>query len=378
VNIMPSASFCWFPSDISCFPQGYLGWGIQQNMRCASGVPARLLLLVACAGLVPVGRLSAQGDATLQDRFANEAPREWEKYRVRAARFQGTYTWAVTFNSNKPGVPARRERTEKHYEFKQREGCALFLEESIEEKNEKASETWARVSNPRYGFEVRRRHAAGPWTVSHLDTDLTNGLSFPAPSTFVEMVSTYPCSFASINRRLRIVVKEPGFELKRVTHVKRDGESLAKMEFAYMPEDPFHIPLRGGWVLYDPAHYWIIREYDVQMDWPAPQGAVSQGTIASALQYQDADDGFPIIKRIAQKIRISSFVDNDNSFDFDIREGDVPESDFVLSAFGLPEPPGFEGKRPTRWYLWVGLAGIGCLVLSAVFAWRKRRAVGKT
>lgn len=38
------------------------------------------------------------------------------------------------------------------------------------------------------------------------------------------------------------------------------------------------------------------------------------------------------------------------------------ESDFTLTAFGLPEPPGITWERPTPWWIYFGLIGGGCLV----------------
>jgi hypothetical protein len=55
---------------------------------------------------------------------------------------------------------------------------------------------------------------------------------------------------------------------------------------------------------------------------------------------------------------------------------DLPESDFTLSAFGFPEPPGVEWKRPFPYYLVA--AGVGTLCLGAFFfrARARRAAVG--
>jgi hypothetical protein len=40
---------------------------------------------------------------------------------------------------------------------------------------------------------------------------------------------------------------------------------------------------------------------------------------------------------------------------------DPPERDFTLSAFGLPEPPGIEWKKPFPWYLVFASIGTACL-----------------
>jgi hypothetical protein len=58
--------------------------------------------------------------------------------------------------------------------------------------------------------------------------------------------------------------------------------------------------------------------------------------------------------------------------------GKLDESEFTLSAFGLPEPVGVEWERPVRWYLWLMLAGVVCLVAGGVFYWISRRRAGGT
>jgi hypothetical protein len=47
--------------------------------------------------------------------------------------------------------------------------------------------------------------------------------------------------------------------------------------------------------------------------------------------------------------------------------------EFTLTAFGLPEPPGIEWKKPMPVYLWVIAAAVGCLLLAMGARWLKRR-----
>ncbi|GIW85246.1 MAG: hypothetical protein KatS3mg107_0906 [Gemmataceae bacterium] len=58
--------------------------------------------------------------------------------------------------------------------------------------------------------------------------------------------------------------------------------------------------------------------------------------------------------------------------------GKLDESEFRLSAFGLPEPVGVEWERPVRWYLWLMLAGVVCLLAGGVFYSLSRRRAGGT
>jgi len=61
-------------------------------------------------------------------------------------------------------------------------------------------------------------------------------------------------------------------------------------------------------------------------------------------------------------------------FDYFEQEA-VPEVEFSLTAFGLPEPVGISFQQPTRWHLWFALAGVGALALAlGLYKWSRRTA----
>jgi len=47
--------------------------------------------------------------------------------------------------------------------------------------------------------------------------------------------------------------------------------------------------------------------------------------------------------------------------DMNVNTRDLPETDFALSAFGFPEPPGIDFNKPFPYYLLAGGIGIVCL-----------------
>ena len=55
------------------------------------------------------------------------------------------------------------------------------------------------------------------------------------------------------------------------------------------------------------------------------------------------------------------------------QDANLPETDFTLSAFGLPEPFGIEWEKPTPWWLYLICGGLGVIVLLAV-GYRLRKA----
>jgi hypothetical protein len=137
------------------------------------------------------------------------------------------------------------------------------------------------------------------------------------------------------------------------------------------------MPLRGGWIVFDPARYWVIRECQVQLQL-LPKSDKSPVSMEGKFTYKEGKQEFPIMTRIVRKWegtlqgkRIQS--ETTEEYDLVVR-AEVPEREFTFSAFGLSEPPGVEWTKPTPWYIWAAAAGVLCLVLGAGFAWLRRRA----
>ncbi len=332
-------------------------------------MPFRIDSLAMFAILLGIGsqsRAFAQDDASWKDRFQAEAPPAWEKYRTRAKRFQGSLERTTVRLPNREVVD--RDRCE----IKQRDGCALFLAQDLEGGDPPNHKGLVLGINSRYGFELSRQTLTAPWTVANLGTDLSQGMTFRFASPPTEAVvqwTTFPTTLAMIPYFPMVGIEGPGFTLKRVTPTTRnDGQ--VKVEFAYRPPtDKPRIPsIKNGWVLYDPQRSWTIREYNVQAVWAEKVVA----SVVVAYEYKEAADGFPIPQRVIRRMTPIGGVDAERRYEFDLEEADVPESDFTLSAFGLPEPTGVE--RPTRWYLWAAVLGFGCLGLAVVLRWRARRA----
>lgn len=329
---------------------------------------ATFVILVAVPGLDVGVHASAHDSGAWQKRFVKEASSAWDQYEARAKRLQGSLSLAFV-----PLTPEKRVETQRHAEFKQRDGCALCLYQSLVErqKEQRTGELW--IVNPRYGFELRRQSPTGPWAISQVDTDLSDELPFPSPKEEVDRWSRCPFSFGHVFRGLGVISRDPTFTLKQVTSTVREGREWAKVEFACSPQGNPRVPSVTGWVVFDPEHYWVIREYDVQMEWPALPGT-SKVAVEATHEYEITGDGFPLVKRIMARYKNpSKSYESEHTYEFDLREADVPESEFTLSAFGFPEHPGAP-KAPTRWYVWAAFAAIICLGLAVLFRRLARRA----
>jgi hypothetical protein len=322
--------------------------------RCAAGFAVLIILATSAWN---------ENDAWAQvspwrERFETEAPGKWASYETLASRLQGKVS--ITKIDRAAGG---RVLDRKEWELKQRPPCALY----VSQNHEPARDGKAVVANSSYAFILGRISPNSPWVLTNLQTDIKDGVTVDTPAPNDRVLRAVCHHLTIFNRFIPDLVKQQEFHLGNIAVESHGGEGLVKVEFDYRPKDTQNNPIRSGWMLLDPEHYWTLREYKVRAEWPD-----ANGTIAANVACTIDDTGFPILKRYNRHhIATSSKVDHEYLYDYDLAaEKRVPEHEFTLSAFGLPEP---EGVRRLHAFLWVTGAGALCLALSIVL----RRVVGR-
>jgi hypothetical protein len=241
--------------------------------------------------------------------------------------------------------------------------------------------------NSRYAFQLRRLAPDKPWAFVGQDLNLEEARK-PGPlraEVGVQNWTGYPFLITGIAcSYLPDLIEDADFSVQSATPVVRDRNTLVRVEFTTRPKlwrRKLHpnitdwMNLHGGWILFDPMRYWIIREFQVKVHTGRPQSDDNSTSVTKGkFDYKEGQDGFPILTRIARQWEQYQ-VENIQEFQL-IERDDVPESEFTLTAFGFPEPADLQTLRSgPRLYLWAGGAGILCLALGVVFRWRKPRVV---
>jgi hypothetical protein len=177
-----------------------------------------------------------------------------------------------------------------------------------------------------------------------------------------------PYAFTSATlQTISIAMLDPGMSIDRVSQVVHEGEYLHKVEFRYLPpDDPVRKSLRSGWVLLDSNRYWVMRAFEVHTKLGDKLDSPEVDYVAD-YQYADASGRFPILSRAIVRRNIpAQKLEYETTITFELREADLPETDFRLSGFGFPEPPGAPPVASgSRWYLWL----IGAAVLLIGSGW---------
>lgn len=334
---------------------------------CARQFLAIALSLCACSNAL-------SSDNELMREFLEEAPQKWEQYRPFGRRLQGLRTEESRIED---GTLVRRWR----YEYKANRDCRLRVEETIlTPKSGRESYTAVVYGiNPAYSFVLRRKSAGSTWVLAEVQPR-DQGILKIVDRTFPQPWDEWGVLLLSLaGHDLAKLVKEPTFLLERVERIDRQGEQLVRVVFAKTGSGQTTkggaFPIQTGSLVLDPQRYWCLRGYDVV----GMHGDMRMSRKVE-IDIVDSPSGFPIPRR---KVQIGESILQGGIRDYgqvltELEERDplpLPDDrEFTLTAFGLPEPPGVEWKKPTPWYLWAGLAAVVCLILGAVFAWLKRRS----
>ena len=127
---------------------------------------------------------------------------------------------------------------------------------------------------------------------------------------------------------MHTIIADGGIAIQRVSLVQRDDEPLLKIEFDFKKGQNKRLR-DAGWVLVAPQEKWVIREYELSDVTHVYHGLV---------EYAQPQDGFPVPKRVVStRTPLGGRQPTDSgTYDFkELRFGDVPDSEFQLSAFGL-------------------------------------------
>jgi hypothetical protein len=311
-----------------------------------------LLLAVLVCTVFPRPSWS-QEDGELAQRFRDEAPRKWKEYRAFAERLQGSVTVAIIRNDRMIGNYRR--------EIKQNASCKLMLRQSLLPESPGGELS---AYNPTYGFSLKRRREDQSWAVSGVELEEAR---IRKAHQVLEDGSNPACELLQLwTEDLSELTRKSSFAVRRAIPAHRDGVELVQIDFDNTHpiepsgEEPF-CPIQSGIMFLDPNHFWCLRAWDLQLKYNR-----SEPKNTAAIEYRDRSAEYSIPKRI----RIEHMDPRDppksstwvRDFDFEEPASLPADSEFTLTAFGLPEPFGAE-PRGSLWYLWAAGAGFVCLGL---------------
>lgn len=234
--------------------------------------------------------------------------------------------------------------------------------------------------NRNYSFSIIRSSGESNWAIQNVNL----GVNASAIMNSLDQVDQGPRNVALgvydlPGPPLGQLIGEPGFRLHDVMMVTVDGKELAEIQYEYERSERNTIS-RKGWVRLDPANHWLVHSAEFsRIQFPSDEIGTA---VIPPVEYAEVRPGVAYARRkvidwsireLGPKAKSLGIEKIENEKVQQVSEvkievmANLPEREFKLSAFGLPEP-----VRPGIRWGWVLALVLGALLL-AVPAWRRRR-----
>lgn len=308
-----------------------------------------------------------------KERLLTEAPHKWEALEQYYSKMEGSSRKIVATPMGGKPIPSMFEGTVVR-DVRENGDWIVATIHRVGKRNGKPVDTIEVTStNSRYAFRLGKPTSDAESFVL-VNFEPVNAQARGKARGQID----FHLPFNPLGDRLSDVLKNPSFVITGVRGVRRDGKELVQMDYDIHvsnndPQDPSPkntIEIRHISLILDPERYWSVQE--CHFDFPNMNGDES-------LEYSQSVDGFPILRRSTYTQRGKNGLgDMLATQDFNkLVHRDIPENEFTLSAFGLPEMqvPGEQKPRTLwRWLVGIGIALGLFAVFLGVYVKKKRKA----
>ncbi len=322
-------------------------------------------MVLGCAALVSICCRVAVADGW-KDRLLSEAPPKWAALERFYSKMEVSFREIVTVPPEDPfRIPGSFLGTTTCDTRQSGELYVAVIRSSGQRGEEKVESTVVRGVNSRYGFQLGK---TAPDAKQFILVKMEPASDEMRGKLWGDAGRHFLYAFTVLGVRLSDLIKYPGFTIKEVRGVQYNGKEMVQLTYdrQYPPEAKVSGPEQGT-VILDPEQYWCVQEF--RYDNPLRKGV-------ETVEYAGAIDGFHIIQRCTHKTTNKQYGSLIFTMEYDkVTPRDIPESEFTLSAFGLPDIPlPSEQKPPTLWRWLIGI-GIGLGAIAFLFRrlWKRRQ-----
>jgi hypothetical protein len=333
------------------------------NLFC-DGIAMKMELLVMTFlfAIIGLSEGGLGGEDFLKKRFLSEYPEAMKAWEARFSNAVGTVMLIQDDSRRNPPTHG-----ESLYKFKCKLPGMAIVSRTM--SSEGSQQEMVSGYNKDYAFKLKRAVEAADFSILSLESaKKASQVPFSSP---VWHFVWLPYATHIENFRL---VSSPRFVVQAVTSFSRNGRSLLKIEFDY-PNDPKHVARKGfvdnggyeGYFVVSPEEKWVLYEYESRQK----KGKL-RSTHKGTVEYEGTSDGFPIPKRaVSQTFDFpEGKLFSTHSYEFQRFMADnVPDGEFALAAFGIPEEvsqPAKVARSRGLGYLFLALALVA-LVAAVLF-----------
>lgn len=304
--------------------------------------------------------------------FLTKARPAWEAYCAKAAHLQGKI-------STKAIGPGSKVEYENSVQIKQAPQCGLVIVSPWPDGSHGRDHVYA--VNSRYRFELRRKKSTALWAISLLSEERITPRREGRPDvSTLAMVNSWvkaPVTTNGLDSYWPTITADPGFVVLRAAPRAVGNRMLFEVQFEMPPSQSpsYSLRLMSGRVVFDPDHLWVMQSADVNIESAGPRRKPNRRAIGTVYDYAYEADGFPILKKYVETENVVGKGKYVTEQEYSLSFGDIPESEFTLSAFGFPEP-NWTTNTGTRWFLWAAIGGIGCIGIAFLLRhWLRTRSL---
>ena len=235
---------------------------------------------------------------------------------------------------------------------------------------------YVRLRNSRYSALLSRKERAGELVVRTMGAAAAETTEDKYGRYFKSIL--YPIGFRE--RRLTNWLDTPGFRITSVSGPEANGEVCLHVVHTGPPGPIERSPdvSFAGQIWLRPSQSWAIARLKLTLQLPQDDGTSVAREYDSTCTFSNGSSARPFPLEVKHTVGPTSSGAVQLTESWTIRDAAhevYPESDFTLSAFGLPEPYGVEWERPTPWWLYTLFsAGVLFVVAVIVSFWKRRLA----
>jgi hypothetical protein len=316
---------------------------------------------------------ASRGEGDITARWKTEAPRAWAAIDDYMSRVSCTIEVSTRSNTkHPPGHP--RGGCERERFRCSRNGDWILVEFRQEQFRGQAFEEVARTKfsekvygmNSRYAFQIARHEPEDKFVLAHLGPagPVVEG-QFPGLAKYLLRHVRSPA------HRIVEWLANPSISIRELEPDERAGKVWVRLRFHYHDRTGQYCDSEGE-IWFDPSRSWTVQE-----------ARVTSATQVNELRidFMDSSDGFPIPVRLVSRLRSPDMPEGEWSISEaiyrDFKRVELPEHQFAVSAYGLPEiDPAI--KRPWPVWLWCILLSVVAALAMLLFRWFARRKAAVT
>jgi hypothetical protein len=329
-----------------------------RGIQFARGLTQPVFSIICTLPLCLLGFCYGTDDA-LRERLFREGPPAWRKWREQVSQLSGHAHFVR--QSFQGGNPTGRELNQ-WYHFKRHGSLSVTI---LSRERDESSSAFAFVDGPRYSFHLERKSGSSPWIIRNLKS----GPPVPEDTYFLTTSNIdgfLRASHTLNDLSLEDLLKHPGLSISEIKPSHVAARPTIRIEFEVPPDDN-GTQFKQAWIELSPDDDWALMKAEFNR-WGNALTSFSNeyrhGTDGGLLLYQCTERTlYP--KENVEELRVYTFED--------MEARSLPDSEFLLSSFGLPEPDRPAVNSGVALHYWFFSVAAVLMALALLLRWKATR-----